>query len=140
MSRAQLHAAENIIRVISMTPTEYTTLLYLAERAGEQSLQLCETLDTIAREIGCSKGYLGKTMRRFRELGLMHTQHRYWTDSRGVKHRTTAVHTIHIPTVEMWLEGYRYDGSTRKPVTVKCFGPWEPQAPDIVLLAPITEK
>ena len=140
MSEAQLRAAENISRVISMTCTEYAILHYLADNAGEQSQQLCESLDTMAREIGCSKGYLGKTMRRFRELGLMHSQHRYWTDARGVKHRTSAIHTIHIPTVEMWQQGYRYDGSTRKPVTVRRFGPWEPQAPDIVLLAPITEK
>lgn len=136
MSRAQLRAAKNITRVISMTPTEYATLLYLAKRAGEQSLQLCESFDTMSHKIGCSEGHLGRIIRRFRKLGLMHTQHRYWTDARGVKHRTSAVHTIHIPTVEMWQQGYRYDGSTRKAITVRRFGPWEPQAPDIVLLAP----
>ena len=140
MSSVQLCAAKNIIRAVAMTATEQKALFYLAKRAGEHSWQVWKSLDTMSREIGCSKGYLERTLRRFRKLGFMHTQHRYWTDARGVKHRTSSVHTIHIPTVEMWQQGYRYDGSTRKPVTINRFGPWEPQAPELVLLEPVTEE
>lgn len=140
MSSVQLCAAKNIIRAVAMTVMEQKILSYLARHAGEHSWQIWKSLDTMSREIGCSKGYLERTLRRFRKLGFMHTQHRYWTDARGVKHRTSSVHTIHIPSVEMWLQGYRYDGSTRKSVTINRFGPWEPQAPDLVLLEPVAEE
>lgn len=140
MSSVQLCAAKNIIRAVVMTVMEQKILSYLARHAGEHSWQIWKSLDTMSREIGCSKGYLERTLRRFRKLGFMHTQHRYWTDARGVKHRTSSVHTIHIPSVEMWLQGYRYDGSTRKPVTINRFGPWEPQAPELVLLEPVAEE
>lgn len=140
MSSVQLRAAKNIIRVVAMTATEQKALFYLAKHAGEHSWQIWKSIDTMAREIGCSKGHLGRTLRRFRKLGLMHTQRRYWTDARGVKHRTSSVHTIHIPTIEMWQQGYRYDGSTRKSVTVNRFGPWEPQAPELILLEPVAEE
>lgn len=140
MSSVQLCAAKNIIRAVAMTVMEQKILSYLARHAGEHSWQIWKSLDTMSREIGCSKGYLERTLRRFRKLGFMHTQHRYWTDARGVKHRTSSVHTIHIPSVEMWLQGYRYDGSTRKSVTINRFGPWEPQAPELVLLEPVTEE
>ena len=140
MSSVQLCAAKNIIRAVAMTVMEQKILSYLARHAGEHSWQIWKSLDTMSREIGCSKGYLERTLRRFRELGFMHTQHRYWTDARGVKHRTSSVHTIHIPSVEMWLQGYRYDGSTRKSVTINRFGPWEPQAPELVLLEPVAEE
>ena len=140
MSRALIRAAKSIATVIAMTFKEQDILFYLVKNANENSWQIWKSLDTMSREIGCSKSYLEKVFKRFRELGLMHTQHRYWTDARGVKHRTSAVHTIHIPTIEMWLEGYRYDGSTRKPVTINRFGPWEPQAPELVLLEPVAEE
>lgn len=140
MSSVQLGAAKNIIRAVAMTVMEQKILSYLARHAGEHSWQIWKSLDTMSREIGCSKGYLERTLRRFRKLGFMHTQHRYWTDARGVKHRTSSVHTIHIPTIEMWLQGYRYDGSTRKSVTINRFGPWEPQAPELVLLEPVAEE
>lgn len=140
MSRALIRAAKSIVTVIAMTFKEQDILFYLVKNANENSWQIWKSLDTMSREIGCSKSYLEKVFKRFRELGLMHTQHRYWTDTRGVKHRTSAVHTIHIPTIEMWLEGYRYDGSTRKSVTVNRFGPWEPQAPELILLEPVAEE
>lgn len=140
MSSVQLCAAKNIIRAVAMTVMEQKILSYLARHAGEHSWQIWKSLDTMSREIGCSKGYLERTLRCFRKLGFMHTQHRYWTDARGVKHRTSSVHTIHIPSVEMWQQGYRYDGSTRKSVTINRFGPWEPQAPELILLEPVAEE
>lgn len=120
-------------------PQQFTKFLeYCALRAGEESQQFWHKNETMALELSCSTKTIYRYLRYAESLGFMHQQPRYLEDSNHVKHRTSDVKTMHVPTVAQWDAGIRFDGSTRP--AIKNANNWKPCAPDIVELVALPEE
>lgn len=119
-------------------PQQFTKFLeYCALRAGEESQQFWHKNETMALELSCSTKTIYRYLRYAESLGFMHQQPRYLDDGTGVKHRTSDVKTMHVPTVAQWEAGIRFDGSPRP--AIKDANNWKPGAPDIVVLPMVSE-
>lgn len=138
MCLQQLINARELAQHIGLSHQLTEFLEWAAKHAGEDSQQFWHKQETIARHFSCSVRTVSRNFRELSSLGLMHSQPRYLEDGNHVKHRTSDVHTVHIPTVAQWDAGVRYDGSTRP--AIKNANNWKPGAPDIVELVALPEE
>lgn len=122
---------------IGLAPQVGKFLVFLAKCAGEESQQLWYKHETLAEIFSCSTKTITRRLFVLSTLGLIHQQPRYVVDRYGIKHRTSNVITVHIPTLAQWLAGIRFDGSPRP--AVKDANNWKPGAPDIVVLPMVSE-
>ena len=104
----------------------------------KKTQQLCCSQETLAAHLSCSVRTISRDLHTLSSLGLIHVQPRYLEDRKHVKHRTTDVVTVHIPTVAEWDAGVRYDGSTRP--AIKNANYWRAGAPDIIEVPMAPEK
>jgi len=134
----QLINAGELAPYIGLRPRLTRLLELLAKYAGEKTQQLCCSQETLAAHLSCSVRTISRDLHTLSSLGLIHVQPRYLEDRKHVKHRTTDVITVHIPTVAEWDTGVRYDGSTRP--AIKNANYWRAGAPDIIEVPMAPEK